>query len=68
MENIQENDNVAYSDLQFLDDMAHANYQKNNDEGDPIYPPHHLYALLKAKPYFMRDALVTWSNKRHKFN
>jgi hypothetical protein len=39
--------------LQFIDDMDLANYYDHNDNDDPSNPPHHLYAIIRAKPHFM---------------
>jgi hypothetical protein len=57
MENIKNrdrHDNIGNDMMKFIDDMENANYYDYNNEADPIHPPHHLYALLRAKPYFMK--------------
>jgi hypothetical protein len=43
-----------HSDLQFITDVMDANKKDYNENGNPIHPPYHLYALIKAKPEFMK--------------
>jgi hypothetical protein len=73
-----DNDSTTkHSHLQFITDVLHANEKDFNDKGNEINPPSYLYALIKAKPEFMKRGIKrgidersenTESNKMAKFN
>lgn len=69
----REGDDDCDSELQFFADMEDANYADYNDEGDPIQPPDHLYALIRSKPDYIKRCVdharaYPVSNKRPKLN
>jgi hypothetical protein len=64
--------NGRNEELEFITDMLDANEKGSEDEYDQICRPDHLYALIQAKPDYIKRCVdlereYRVSNKRQKF-